>query len=152
MIFKKQALMIFLFALVCPVTLFAGEHDGKDIKSIYVNEENSLLFDENTPKFDKFPFDIDEAKRLKPEANDFELVQYAPMSNKIGERWVLITVKNTSSGHRFLRSEHIVATFTNEEQANPIDLKESVDPGEIFSKTIFFGIKKFPVLMLEIQP
>ncbi len=152
MIFKKQALMIFLFALICPLIIFAGQNDGGDTKSKDVNEENLILFNENTPKFDKFPFDIDESKRLKPKANDFELVDFASMSNKIGERWVLITVKNISSGRRFLRSEYIVATFANAEQANPKGINESVGPGKIFSKTIYLGINKFPILMLEIQP
>ena len=74
------------------------------------------------------------------------------MSNKIGERWVLITVKNSSSGRRLLKSEYIVATFGNAEQANPIDVNESVGSGEVFSKTILFGVNKFPVVILEIQP
>ncbi len=152
MIFKKQALMIFLFAFICPVILFAGQNDRKDTKGIDVNEDNLILFNENTPKFDRLPFDIDESKRLKPKKNDFELVRFAPMSNKIGERWVLITVKNTSSGRRFLKSEYIVATFANAEQANPVEINESVDPGNTFTKTIFFGVNKFPVLTLEIQP
>ena len=152
MIIKKQAIMIFLFSLICPVILFAGQNDRKDTKGMDVNEENLLFFNENTPKFDKLPFDIDESNRLKPKRNDFELIHFAPMSNKIGERWVLLTVKNTASGRRFLKSEYIVATFANAKQANPIHINESVDPGKIFSKTIFFGVNKFPVIMLEIQP
>ena len=152
MIFKKQAIMIFLFSLICPVILFAEQNDGRDTKGMDVNEENLLFFNENTPKFDKFPFDIDESKRLRPMRNDFELVHFTPMSNKIGERWVLITVKNTASGRRFFKSEYIVATFANRKQAYPIYIDESVDPGKIFSKTIFFGVNKFPIIMLEIQP
>ena len=64
----------------------------------------------------------------------------------------MITVKNTAAGRRFLKSEHIVATFVNEEQINPRDLNESVDGVKVVSKTIFFGVKKFPIVMLEIQP
>ena len=144
MILKRLGLIIFIFAFIFPLISFAGENN--------VNKGNLLLFDENTPRQDTFSFDIDESERLKPRANDFELIHYAPMSNKKGERWVLITVKNTSTGRRFLKSEHIVATFVNEEQINPIDLNESVDGGKVFSKTIFFGVNKFPIVMLEIQP
>ena len=124
----------------------------RDIFLVTPGKDNILLFDENTPRQDTFSFDIEESERLKPRANDFELIHYAPMSNKKGERWVLITVKNTSAGRRFLKSEHILATLVNEEQINPIDLNESVDAGKVFSKTIFFGVNKFPIVMLEIQP
>ena len=144
MILKSLGLIIFIFAFIFPLISFAGEKN--------VNKDNILFFDENTPRQDTFSFDIEESERLKPRANDFELIHYAPMSNKKGERWVLITVKNTSTGRRFLKSEHIVATFVNEEQINPRDLNESVDGGEVFSKTIFFGVTKFPIIMLEIQP
>jgi len=144
MILKSLGLIIFIFAFIFPLISFAVEKN--------VNKDNILLFDENTPRQDTFSFDIEESERLKPRANDFELIHYAPMSNKKGERWVLITVKNTSTGRRFLKSEHIVATFVNEEQINPRDLNESVDGGDVFSKTIFFGVTKFPIIMLEIQP
>jgi hypothetical protein len=144
MILKRMGLIIFIFAIIFPLRSFAGENK--------MNKDNLLLFDENTPRQDTFSFDIDESELLKPRANDFELLHYAPMSNEIGERWILITVKNTAAGRRFLKSEHLVATFVNEKQVNPIDLNESVDSGKVFSKTIFFGVNKFPIVMLEIQP
>jgi len=144
MIFKRLGLIIFIFAFIFPLVSFAG---GKD-----VNKDNLLLFDENTPVFDKFSFDIDELERLKPKKNDFELLHFAPMSNQIGERWVLITVRNKATGRRILKSEHIVATFVNGKQAYPVVIEKSVDGGEDFSDTIFFGVSKFPIVMLEIQP
>jgi hypothetical protein len=144
MIFKRLGLIIFIFAFIFPLVSFAGEKD--------VNKDNLLLFDENTPKFDKFSFDIDELERLKPKKNDFELLHFAPMSNQIGERWVLITVRNKATGHRILKSEHIVATFVNGKQAYPVVIEKSIDGGEDFSETIFFGVSKFPIVMLEIQP
>ena len=149
MVLKRRGLIIFIFAFIFPLISFAGENK---VNKDDVNKRNLLLFDENTPLQYTFSFDIDESERLKPRENDFELIHYAPMSNKNGERYVLITVKNTSTGRRFLKSEHIVATFVNEEQINPRDLNESVDGGEVFSKSIFFGVTKFPIIMLEIQP
>ncbi len=149
MLFKRQVLIIFLFIFIIPIISFASEKYGEGSKDKDVTEDNLLLFDENTPRFGNFSFDIDEAKQLKPKKNDFKMLHFAPMSNKLGERWVLITVKNMSTGRRFLKSEYIVATFVNGEQGNPVNLEESVDGGEIFSKTIFFGISKFPIVMLE---
>ena len=147
MFFKRVNLIIFVFAFIFPVISSAS----KNVVEYRKDDDRQLLFDD-TPRFDNLSFDIDESNRLKPKANDFELLHFAPMSNKIGERWVLITVKNTSTGHRLLKSEHIVATFANEEQRNPKGLNESIDGGQIFSKAIYFGVNKFPIVMLEIQP
>ena len=149
MTIRKRGLIVFASAFAFYAIAFAD----KDVKTDEdVNEEKSLLFDEHTPRFDAFSFDIDESKRLKPKANDFKLLQFAPMSNKIGERWVLITVRNTSTGRRFLRSEYVVATFADGKQSHPIDLEESVDAEETFTKTIFFGVSKFPIVLLATQP
>lgn len=144
MVFKRLKLFVFLLGFVAPLLSFAGDHG--------VNEDNLLFFDANTPRFETFSFDIDELERLKPKKNDFELINYASLSNNIGERWAFLTVKNTSNGRRFLKSEYLVATFVNGDQANPIDLNESVGGGEVLSKTIFFGVNKFPIILLEIQP
>jgi len=147
----KPVLIILVLAFVSPILSFADEKDAEYRRSRDVDESYLLLFDD-TPRFDHLSFDIDESDRLKPKANDFKLLHFAPMSNKVGERWVLITVKNTSGGRRFLKSEYIVATFVNEEQRNPVGLNESVDAGKVFSKAIFFGVNQFPIVMLEIQP
>jgi len=111
-----------------------------------------LLFDENTPAFKNYYFDIDEHDRLKPWSNDFELIEFAPMSNKQGERWAMVTVRNTAAGRRFLKRDYLVATFANAHQANPSALNEEVDAGETFTATVPFGVYKFPIVMLEIQP
>ena len=139
MILINFVLSIVLFSFVFSTSLFA-------------NEDTHLFFDENTPRDVKFSFDIEESKRLRPQANDFEILHFAPMSNKIGERWILITVKNNAIGHRILKREHFVATFANGDQANPMNLSESVEAGRILTKHIYFGVKKFPIVMLENQP
>ena len=141
MLFYRLCLMFSIIVYIPPIISFAEE----------VDDDRLLLFDD-TPRFEYLSFDIEESDRLKPKENDFELLHFAPMSNEIGERWVLITVKNTSTGSRFLKSEHIVATFANEEQRNPQGVSESIDGGQILSKTIYFGVNKFPIVMLEIQP
>jgi hypothetical protein len=73
------------------------------------------------------------------------------MSNKMGERWVLISVRNTAAGNRFLKSEHIVATFADGRQANPRGVNESVEGGAQLTKTISFGVNKFPIVAIEIE-
>ncbi len=154
MVLKRLFTALLLFAMVCPAMLFAGEKKGeREYKSgRAVSEDTIFRFDENTPDFSGFSFNIDKSEQLEPTSNDFELIHFAPMSNKIGERGGLLTVRNTSSGRRYLKSEYVVATFANADQANPIDLNEIVDPGEVYTLTINFGVHKYPIVMIKIQP
>ncbi len=110
-----------------------------------------LLFDEITPRGVDWHFSIDGIERLRPQKNDFQLLHFIPMSNDLGERWALVTVKNTSKGHRFLKNEHLVATFANGSQTIAV-LKSERIPGEgMVSRSVFFGTNKFPIVMVEIE-
>jgi hypothetical protein len=154
MISKKLSAITLVLFFTCVVVLYAsGRADAEQVTKVREASKNTLLlFDDNTPHVGEFYFDIDEHERLKPRENDFELVQFAPMSNTRGERWVLITVRNTAAGRRFLKREFLVATFANGDQSYPINLNESVDAGDSFTNTISFSVNKFPIVMLEIQP
>ncbi len=61
-------------------------------------------------------------------------------------------MRNTAAGRRFLKREFLVATFADGDQSYPIKLNQSVDAGDSFTNTISFGVNKFPIVMLEIQP
>lgn len=87
---------------------------------------------------------------LKPKANDLELIETAPMSNELGERWVLITLRNKASGQRLFQNENIVATFANGEQAYAKDLNETLKARESLTKTVFFGRHRFPIIRLDV--
>jgi hypothetical protein len=154
MVLKRLFAALLLLAMVCPAMLFAGEKKdhGAYKSGRAVSEDTIFRFDENTPDFSGFSFNIDKSEQLEPKSNDFELIHFAPMSNKIGERGGLLTVRNTSSGRRFLKSEYVVATFANADQANPSDLNEIVDPGETNTRTINFGVHEYPIVMIQIQP
>jgi hypothetical protein len=143
--------LLVITVLFVPLIIFAGEND-EEYRNTNNVDENTLLYFEDTPRFENLSFDIDGVVRLKPKVNDFELVSFAPMSNKVGERWALVTVRNKASGRRFLKSDYLVATFANEVQSYAIEIDESVDGGQTLSKIIFFGINKFPIVMIEIQP
>jgi len=117
------------------------------------NKDTLLLFDENTPKFENFYFDIKEYERLKPRPNDFELIEFAPMSSKHGERWAMVTLRNTAKGRRFFKREYLVATFANKHQAYPgASLNDEIDGEETRTITVSFGTYKFPIILLETQP
>jgi len=155
MISKRLSAITLVLFFTCVVFLCVrGQADAEQVTKVReVSKNTLLLFDENTPQVKNFYFDIDEHERLKPRPNDFELVHFAPMSNERGERWVLVTVRNTAVGRRFLKRDYIVATFANAHQANPsASLNEKIDAGESFTTTISFGVYKFPIVMLEVQP
>jgi hypothetical protein len=154
MISKRLPAITLLLFFTCAVVLcVSGQADAEQVMKVReANKNTLLLFDENTPQFKNFYFDIDEHERLKPRPNDFELIEFAPMSNKRGERWVLVTVHNTAAGRRFLTKDHLVATFANAHQAYPSALNEKIDAGETFTTTIPFGVYSFPIVILEIQP
>jgi hypothetical protein len=149
--FTVIALPFFLCAVVLCMTERACAEPAK--KVYRENKDTLLLFDENTPKFENFYLDIKEYERLKPRPNDFELIEFAPMSNKRGERWAMVTVRNTAKGRRFLKREYIVATFANKHQAYPsASLDDEIEGEESLTITIPFGTYKFPIVLLEIQP
>ncbi len=153
MVMKRLILAVAIF--IFPVLSSAGEREPNNELITNQNgyEENVLFFDENIPGDKKnYFFDIKESKRLRPKPSDFEILHFAPMSNKNGERWVLITVKNNAGGHRILKNEHVVAIFANGSQANPVRLNESIDGGQTISKAISFGVWRFPVVTIETQP
>jgi hypothetical protein len=154
MVSRRLIITAFLFFSMSSILFFAsGQADAEQVMKVReANKNTLLLFDENTPQFKNFYFDIDEHERLKPRPNDFELIEFAPMSNKRGERWVLVTVHNTAAGRRFLTKDHLVATFANAHQAYPSALNEKIDAGETFTTTIPFGVYSFPIVILEIQP
>lgn len=73
------------------------------------------------------------------------------MSNALGERWALVTVKNTSSSAHVLNNEHIAASFANGTKHFAVNLEERIFGGMTRSLAVFFGQSDFPVLRIEIR-
>jgi len=87
-------------------------------------------------------------KNIKPDASDFKIINYILMSNAIGERWGVVSVKNISSGNRILRQGHLMALFANGERKNPAHYKTNFKGNETRSFTVSFGENKFPILSI----
>ncbi len=68
------------------------------------------------------------------------------MSNELGERWAVITLKNSSSGSRVLEHGHLMAIFANGKRKSPRKFKLNFKGDETQSITVSFGESKFPVL------
>lgn len=135
------------FSLLLCLLIFTGAlanpHDtdsGKD---------RNLRFDPPlNPNIKALHFDIKEI--LNPKPNDFELTEAAPMSNELGERWVLITLFNTASGQRLLKNENIVVTFANGDQSYAKELDETLKAKESLTKAVFFGRHRFPIIRVDV--
>jgi hypothetical protein len=83
---------------------------------------------------------------IQPSRSDFEIINYVLMSSESGERWVTITLKNTSSGVRSLEQEHIMGLFANGDRKSPENYPLSFKGKEMQTFTVSFGESKFPIL------
>lgn len=120
--------------------LTAGE------RKIKVNEV--LNFDEIPPLIlDHIYLENDE--KIIPLSGNFKMVSFAPMSNRKGDRWALVSIRNMSSGVRIFTQEHIVATFADGTRKFAKKIEMTLKAKEFFSESIEFGNSKFPIVMVE---
>lgn len=103
-----------------------------------------LMVDKQAMAPDELAFPNDD--KISPSVSDFELVSFVLMSGDNGERWAALTLKNTSSGTRFLQSTHLLALFANGERKAPLKVKQRFRGNETLSLNVPFGIHKFPIL------
>ena len=87
-------------------------------------------------------------QNLKPRKSDFAVVNYALMSNQVGERWAVVTIKNLATGWRMLDRKHLLAIAANGERIMPIDIQQHFKAGETLTLTINFGEHQFPILSI----
>ncbi|WP_366942489.1 hypothetical protein [uncultured Shewanella sp.] len=90
-------------------------------------------------------------RNIQPSRSDFFIKNYVLMSNDLGERWALITIKNNSAGRRTLSEKHILALVADGERIFPHDFSHSFKAHETLSITIAFGQNKFPILSVYTQ-
>ena len=100
---------------------------------------------------DKTCIDYRRSQPLLPAKSDFKLTAASYMSNELGERWALITVKNLSTGQRILKNQHMVATFADGTQAYAKNLEISINGGEQLSRAVQFGVNKFPIVNIKLR-
>jgi hypothetical protein len=134
----RQALFLAVILCLSPLVVSA---DGV--------EDITLHFDHPQGKLTHVDFRQKEV--IKPVTNDFELIEAAFMSNNIGERYAVVTIKNTWPGQRIFRNENIVATFANGRQSYAHGLDEILKAGERLTKTIFFGSHRFPIVRVQLK-
>ena len=109
----------------------------------------SLYYEQPRGQAEQFHFEDEQHLRIKPEPNDFRIEDYTLMSNELGERWALVTFRNTSTSNRLLKNEHLVATLADGRRVRALNLDERLDGGQLYTQAVFFGVWKFPILFLE---
>ena len=86
--------------------------------------------------------------KITPKISDFEVINYVLMSNELGERWCVVTLKNNSSGNRIFENTQLMALFSDGNRKAPLHYKLSFKGRETQSITISFGVSKFPILTI----
>ncbi|MDN3682590.1 hypothetical protein QWZ04_19980 [Vibrio tapetis subsp. quintayensis] len=84
----------------------------------------------------------------QPELSEFGIQNYVLMSNDLGERWAVVTVKNKASGRRTLTQKHFLAVLANGDRIFPNEFSQFFNRNETMSVTISFGQNKFPILSI----
>lgn len=122
---------LWLFILCCISAVASAEDDvlmvdqtlGKEVQLTFPNERN-----------------------IQPKPGDFKVVNYVPMSSESGDRWAIVTIKNTSSGSRIFESHYLLGLFADGERRAPLEYKQTLIGNETVSMTLAFGRHKFPLL------
>ena len=83
------------------------------------SQDEILVVDESISESVNLEFA--DASDLEPKIGEFKIVSSVLMSNRSGERWATVTIKNLTPFQRLLDREHIVAIFANGEKRNPIE-------------------------------
>lgn len=136
----------------CIFALFVMFSFPLHAKGIDFVESNVLNIDRaiNNPQDLAFPND----QHLNPKSSDFKLINYITMSTGRGERWAVLTIKNTSTGTRIFESRNVLALFADGERKSPKDYKFTLNfkPEETQTFTLSFGQNKFPILSINTYP
>ena len=112
------------------------------------SEENETLNIEQVVS-DRVELAFPNEDNIEPDLSDFTVKNYILLSNDLGERWVVVTLKNESSNHRTLTEKHLLSTLANGEHIFPADFSQTFKGKEVMSVTINFGLNKFPILSIQ---
>ncbi|GAA4364863.1 hypothetical protein [Kangiella marina] len=131
----KKALLTALISLT-----FSTVSHAKDY------ERDALTIDKSVNQDIEFQFPNDDNRY--PELSDFEVVNYVTMSNEYGDRKVVVTLRNNSSGNRIFVSDQIMALYANGQRISPYETKVSFKGRETQTLTLSFDSSKFPILTI----
>ena len=107
--------------------------------------EDALNFDRKGLMVESL-FENDE--RITPDRSEFEVLEFAPMSSRSGERWALVTVKNHATGARRITANHLLGLFASGQRSKPDSLNINIEGGGLLSFSVSFGYQRFPLVKI----
>lgn len=107
-------------------------------------QEDALTVEQRVPQNVALAFPNDQ--QLAPQISDFEVVNFVPMSNEVGERWAVVTLKNQASGRRTFNQTQIMALVGDGDRIHPNAISQVFEAKETLSIVVNFGVNKFPLL------
>lgn len=129
--------------LMTAAILYAGERKTR---------ENEVLTFDDIPPIIMDQIYLENDENILPLPGDFKIITFAPMSNLKGDRWVLVSIRNTATGVRIFTHRHIVATFADGSRKHAKKFELTLKSREFLSESIEFGNSKFPIVKVETSP
>lgn len=131
--------LILLFCLFAPVISLAESVDAGS---------RIVTFDEPEIPLGEIEF-VANWKDLRPDFSDFKIETCRFLSDKLGNRFALVTFTRSKGGVRELRLDQAVGVFANGERRNPVKLDGRNELGERGSLLLHFGTSAFPLVEVE---
>lgn len=128
-----------VLTLIITMTVAGVAYAGND-------DRDALTVDKITTQDIDFQFPNDD--NLRPESSDFKVLNYVTMSNEYGERKVVITLQNTSTGNRIFTSDQVMALYANGSRRIAHEERISFKGKEVQTLTLSFQISKYPILQV----
>ncbi|WP_223669236.1 hypothetical protein [Kangiella shandongensis] len=126
-------ILTIIMAMAVTGAAYAGSYD-RDALTVDKTVEQDLEF--------QFPND----DSIQPEISDFAVLNYVTMSNEYGERKVVITLQNTSTGNRIFTNDQVMALYANGSRRVAHEERISFKGKETQTLTLSFAASKYPIL------
>ncbi len=104
----------------------------------------ALFFDEPIAEALKLTFE--EIEKERPKRSEFEVVDSAFLSNSLGERWSLVTIRNHSPENRTFDEDQIAGIMANGKIRKPLSIKKIIRGRSDQSLMLNFGPSKYPLV------
>lgn len=106
-----------------------------------------IQFDRDTPPASELYF-IHDASTLKPNLSVFEVENQRFLSSAEGERYALVTFRNTSSVVS-IEEKDVVGILANGRRLNPVHIEGESRIHDLGTVLLYFGAQKFPLVKVE---
>ncbi|WP_063381815.1 hypothetical protein [Pseudoalteromonas luteoviolacea] len=129
-----------MIKILLPLVMLAGLAQAKTDKPFTI--DNTQIYTDTTLFYSD--------KNIRPQNSDFKVKSAITMSNEDGERAVLLSVENLSSGRRILEPHHLMVTYADgtAKVLHSLPDKLSFKGGETINITVNLGSSLYPIISL----